>query len=278
MTGTDDGSPAEVPKWREVLLGTDPEFRRHARFWRWMPGSPRCHFCGAPFSGTGAPVARLVGRVRWAKNPNYCRRCFETLDEFRGGAEVDCSLLFADVRGSTSLAERMSPAAFHGLMQRFYSAAEVALFHHDAILDKFVGDEVMAIYIPALTGERHAARAVETGRELLQVTGHGDRDGAWLPIGIGVHSGVAFVGSVAPRPTTSFTALGDVVNVAARLASAAGPGELLVSDAAASAAQLAPTSAEVAEHRDLELKGKSDRVGVVVIHGRPGRTAARTGL
>lgn len=253
------------PGWRDVLLGTDPALRKYWRIMRRMPGGPRCHLCSAPFAGVGAPLARLMGSGRWHKNPNYCRRCFTLLDRERGGAEVECSLLFADVRGSTSMAERMSPADFHHLIQRFYAVAQDVLFRNDAILDKFVGDEVMAIYIPAMTGELHAARAVETGRELLRETGHGSSDGAWLPIGIGVHSGIAFVGSMAAPPATTFTALGDVVNVAARLAASAGPGELLVSDQAASAAQLRTTSPEITEHRDLELKGKSERVGALVI-------------
>jgi adenylate cyclase len=271
MQPVEDAPPAN-PGWRAVLLGTDPALRKFWRIMRRMPGSPRCHLCSAPFAGPGAPLARLMGSGRWQKNPNYCRRCFTILDKERGGAEVECSLLFADVRGSTAMAERMSPADFHRLIQRFYAVAENVLYRHEAILDKFVGDEVMAIYIPALAGELHALRAVETGRALLRATGHGSADGAWLPIGIGVHTGVAFVGSMASPPATTFTALGDVVNVAARLASAAGPGELLVSDPAAAAAHLDPKSAGV-EHRDLELKGKAERVGVLVI-GAGG--AART--
>ena len=248
-----------------MLLGTDPALRKYRRLMRRMPGGPRCHFCSAPFAGIGAPLARLMGSGRWHKNPNYCRRCFTILDRERGGAEVECSLLFADIRGPTSMAERMSPAEFHHLIQRFYAVAEEVLFRNEAILDKFVGDEVMAIYIPALTGDLHAARAVETGRQLLRATGHGSPDGAWLPVGIGINSGVAFVGSMAAPPATTFTALGDVVNVAARLTASAGPGELLVSDEAASAARLQATSPEIAEHRDLELKGKSEPVRALVI-------------
>ena len=78
----------------------------------------------------------------------------------RGGAEIDCSLLFADVRGSTTLAENMTATEFRRLLDRFYETAARVLFEHEAILDKFVGDEVVAIFVPALTGELHAARAV----------------------------------------------------------------------------------------------------------------------
>ena len=158
------------------------------------------------------------------------------LEQQHGGAEVECSLLFADIRGSTSLAEKMSPTEFRRLLDRFYDAAAKVLHEHDAILDKFVGDEAVAIFIPALSGELHAARAVAAGRALLRATGNGEPGGPWLPIGIGVHTGIAFVGAVGEGPSTTVTALGDIVNVAARLASAAGPGELLVTADAARAA------------------------------------------
>ena len=261
--------PSE-PKWRAVLLGTDPDFIRFSKIMRRMPGGPRCHFCGAPFGGIGSPLARLMGSRRWDKNPNYCTRCFSVLDQHRGGAEIPCSLLFADVRGSTSLAERTTPTDFRHLMQRFYATAAEVLFRHDAILDKFVGDEVMAIFLPALTGERHAQRALETGRDLLHATGHGEPGGPWIPIGIGVHTGVAFVGSLAEPPATTFTALGDVVNVAARLASAAAAGELLVTVDGAASAGLHRSTLDPLERRDLDLKGKAEPVEVLVLGSETG--------
>jgi adenylate cyclase len=270
VTQEQPASLAESPEWRSVLLGTDPKFNRYARLMRRMPGSPRCHFCGAPFTGIGSPLARLMGSRRWERNPNYCNRCFTILDQHRGGAEIPCSLLFADIRGSTALAERLSPSEFRGQVQRFYTTAAEVLFRHDAILDKFVGDEVMALFIPALAGELHPARALDTGRDLLHATGHGDPGGPWVPIGVGVATGVAFVGSVADPPATTFTALGDVVNVAARLASAAGAGELLVTLDAAEAAHLGAEQVAGLERRDLELKGKAAPVPVLVLDGRAG--------
>jgi len=218
--------------------------------------------CSAPFKGPGSVVARRMGRRPWAKNPHYCSMCFQMMEHQHGGAEIDCTLLFADVRGSTALAETMRPTEFRALLNRFYDAAAEVLHEHDAILDKFVGDEVVAIFIPALSGDRHAVRAVMAGQALLRATGHGGSDSPWLPIGIGIHSGIAYVGAVGEGPSTTMTALGDTVNVAARLASAAHAGELLVSDEAARTAEL---DVGGSEHRDLELKGKSGRVPVVVL-------------
>ncbi len=275
MTGVDPSldpepasrsTPASEPNaeevWRGILLGTDPRYRdSHALFSR-LPGSPRCYMCSAPFKGPGSIVARRMGRRPWAKNPHYCTACFSILETQHGGAEVDCSLLFADVRGSTTMAEGMSATAFRRLLDRFYDAAALVIHEHGAILDKFVGDEAIAIFIPALSGELHASRAIDAGRALLRATGHGEPGGPWLPIGIGVHTGIAFVGAVGEGPSTTVTALGDAVNIAARLASAAGPGELLVSEDAARSAQL---DGGQSERRDLELKGKSVRVPVVVL-------------
>jgi adenylate cyclase len=174
---------------------------------------------------------------------------------------VDCSLLFADVRGSTTLAEGMRPSEFRALMGRFYDEAFAALIDFNAIVDKFVGDEVIGIFIPAYSGQEHARHALDAALRLLQVTGHDRRDGPWIPIGIGVHSGVAFVGSVGQGPDTELTAMGDAVNVAARLASAAGAGEILVTAEAAAAAE----DMARRERRSLQLKGKSEPTDVVVV-------------
>ena len=219
--------------WRGILLGTDSRYRDNHALFRRLPGSPRCYMCSAPFKGAGAVVARRMGRHPWAKNPHYCSACFQVLEQQHGGAEVECTLFFADIRGSTSLAEKMSPTEFRRILDRFYDAAAKVLHEHEAILDKFVGDEAVAIFIPALSGDQHAARAVAAGRALLRATGNGTPGGPWVPIGIGVHTGIAFVGAVGEGPSATVTALGDIVNVAARLASAAGPGELLVTAEAA---------------------------------------------
>jgi adenylate cyclase len=156
----------------------------------------------------------------------------------------------------------MSPSAFRQLMARFYETAADVLVEHDAIVDKFVGDEVVAIFIPALAGDTHAARAIASGQALMAATGNTGRVPAWLPLGAGVHTGTAFVGSVSRGQAPELTALGDVVNVAARLASAAGAGEILCTSTAVNAAAL-PTKG--LERRRLTLRGKSEATDVVVV-------------
>lgn len=207
------------------------------------------------------PLLRYVGKGRWPGNPKYCAGCFRDIYRHRAGAEVEASLLFADIRGSTPLAETMPATAFRGLLDRFYATATDVLVEHEAIVDKFVGDEVIGIFIPALAGHDHARRAIDAGVALLRSTGN-DADAPELPIGIGVNSGVAYVGAVGTAEHVEFTALGTTVNVTARLASAAGQGELLVTDAAANAASLA---VEGLERRSLELRGTSQATLAYVV-------------
>jgi adenylate cyclase len=203
----------------------------------------------------------LFGRDRSRYNPRFCEQC--KVFEHPGGAEVIISMLFADVRGSTKLAEQMSTREFSRLINRFYSVASHVLIQTDALVDRLIGDQAVGLYIPGFAGSEHPRRAVEAARELLRLTGHHDLKGPWLPVGIGISTGLAFVGVVGGEQSTmDFTALGDNVNVAARLASNAGPGEIFISDVTCSAANL---DFENLERRQMELKGKSEAIGVRIL-------------
>jgi adenylate cyclase len=259
--GRESGERQDEDRDAAAQLNLGDRQKRLRRFWRSIPSPPRCKLCHRPFGGIGGPVMRLIGLGRWPGNPKYCRGCFRDLYRKRKGAEIECSLLFADVRDSTGLAERMRPAEFRRLMDRFYAAAFGVLVAHDAFVDKFVGDEVIGIFVPALTEALHAREAVEVGLELLEATGHGT-DEPWVPVGIGVNTGIAYVGAVGTEEHVEFTALGDEVHVTARLATAAGTGEMLVTDAAVRAAGLPDGSLE---HRTVALKGKSEPMTVAVL-------------
>ena len=248
--------------WREFLTKGSPMERQGRRVFSRIQSSPRCRLCAAPFQGVGAPVMRMMGKRRSDKNPTMCMSCFTFLSTHHGGAEIELTLLFADVRGSTTIAEGMSAATFRGVLDRFYDTAAEVVIANDGSIDKFVGDELVALFFPMLAGERHAARAIDAARALLRATGHANADGPWIPVGAGVHTGIAWVGAVGEGSHTQITAVGDTVNTTARLASAAGAGEVLVTVAAAEASQLADTGVE---HRQLELKGKSQPTEVLVV-------------
>jgi adenylate cyclase len=238
--------------WRDYLTRGDAMERRVRRVFRVLPHGPRCQLCAAPFAGPAAPIMRAFGKRPADKNPRVCQACFSFIAKHHGGAEIEASFLFADIRGSTALAEHSSPAEFHALLDRFYSTASAVVFDHDGAVDKFVGDEVVAMFFPFVSGPRHAAAAIDAAAALLRATGHEDPAGPWVPVGAGVHTGLAWVGAVGDDSHTEVTALGDAVNTTARLAGAAASGEVLVTAAAAQAAGLDP--ALVA--RSIALKGK----------------------
>jgi adenylate cyclase len=162
------------------------------------------------------------------------------------------------------MAEKMHVGEFSALMNRFYEVATEVLVDSHAFIDKLVGDEVVAIYLPVFTGENHALPAVTAARDLLRVTGHGEAQDPWVPVGVGVHSGSAYFGTVKGSEGTlsDLTALGDPVNVAARLAQRARKGEALVTDAAARSAGL---DTDRLKQRNLRLKGKTELVPVRVL-------------
>ena len=251
--------------WHEYLTSGSPNERRTRRIYKRIPSEPRCQICAAPFAGVGAPLMRMIGKRPSKQTPKMCDACYVFIAAHHGGAEIEVSLLFADVRGSTTLAEGMTPAQFRDLMSRFYSTATKVVFDHDGSVDKFSGDELVAMFYPLLTGEPHAARAVEAATELLKATGHEKAGGPWIPIGAGVHTGPAWVGSVGEGPRTELTVLGDNVNITARLATAAKAGEVLVTTEAATAAGLDATL----ERRRLELEGRQEPTEVVSLHVGP---------
>jgi adenylate cyclase len=188
----------------------------------------------------------------------------EFCKKYPGGTELEISMLFADIRNSTRIAEGMRAAEFSRLLNRFYKQATGALIKNDAYIDKFVGDEVIGLFFPLFAGKNHAAAAVRAAQEMLRVAKYNQPAGQALPMGIGVHTGIAYVGTVsgAEGSAEDVTALGDNVNVTARLSSQAGEGEALVSEAAYAAAGLDFAGVE---QRQLALKGKSEPVGVRVL-------------
>ena len=269
-TGKDDRATAQ---WRDLLTGVDPTLHKARRFWRHVPAAPRCKICASPSHGIGGMVARLLWHGPMRDNPLLCTACFGHFSQQAGGAELEISVVFADVRGSTGLAERISASEFRALIQAYYHSAAVAVDENGGIVDKFLGDGVMALFIPVIAGENHAARAIMAGRAILAAV---ERDGLGrrgLLVGAGVHTGEAFVGVVGSAEKTDFTALGDTVNIAARLGGAAGPGELLVSRTTWDQAGLGVPGAE----REVEVAGRVGTLQVVSSGAHLDAAAAQPG-
>ncbi|HEX2142292.1 MAG TPA: adenylate/guanylate cyclase domain-containing protein, partial [Candidatus Limnocylindria bacterium] len=149
--GGESGGERRSADEREAAasLSVGDRQKRLRRFWRSIPSPPRCKLCHRPFGAPGGPLMKLMGLGPWPGNPKYCRGCFRALYRHRAGAEIECTLLFADVRESTAMAEHMRPSDYRRLLDRFYATAFDILVRHDAFVDKFVGDEVIGIFVPA---------------------------------------------------------------------------------------------------------------------------------
>jgi adenylate cyclase len=230
---------------------------------RRLPKDPRCQACYYPFEGVGGFLVRNIAGIKPTKmNPHLCNICERFAREHQGGAEIELSMLFADVRGSTTIAENMSPSEYSKLINRFYKAGTKALYDSGALVEKLIGDEVAGLFVPGLAGQDHARKAVDAAKEILLATGHADENGPWIAVGAGVHTGIAYVGSISSEGITDITALGDSVNITARLASQAGPGEVIVSDDSRKSAGLPEAGLEA---RQLQLKGRAEPVSTWVV-------------
>ena len=251
----EDGEPLAPEDWlvawrlHEQGLG-----RTVAALLRSLPSSPRCAVCGAPFAGIGARLVAPLGYRPSRKNPTVCATCVEYSPP--GGIVQYTGVLFADLRGFTERFAGVDPNEVPIVLRRFYRCAEDVLFP-DAVIDKLIGDEVMALYLPDLkpgmSREEVPARMVEHARALLDRVGYGTASGPFVEVGIGLDAGEAFVGNIGQRALYDFTAVGDVVNTASRLQAHARGGEVVLSQRVA-AALPAPPGTRV----ELDLKGKPE--------------------
>lgn len=190
-------------------------------------------------------------------NPHLCNICERFADAHPGGAELEMSLLFADIRGSTPLAAAMDAYEFGQLINRFYQVTTNIIYEHGGLVEKLVGDEITAFFVPAFTDDNNYARAaIKAGQAILKATGHDSEDGPWVPVGVGIHTGEAYVGAVGEQGKNSDIAvLGDNVNIAARLTGQAEAGEIVISDTTKRKSGL---DLPGLEFRSMTLKGKEE--------------------
>ena len=254
-------SDAEIEvAWRKLLTEGHQSLKLMTAVFKRLPTEPRCKLCHNPFGGIGGKVVGLAGFTPSPKNPNLCRQCCDGLPP--GGAEVDIAVLFADVRGSTALGESMTSTDYAALLNRYYLAATRVLIKHDAIIDKLIGDEVMALFIPGICGRHYRRRAAEAAVDLLAELGYGAGAPAWLPVGVAVHAGTAFVGNVGPGDLVDFTALGDAVNTASRLQHEAQAGEVVFGESVY--VEVRDRFPELAR-QEMTLRGREEPVAARVL-------------
>ena len=233
--------------------------KRLYRFFRILPHDPRCMLCRAPFHGFGGMAVRvLYGRRPSNLNPHFCNVCEDFAKKFPGGAEVEMSMLFADVRGSTTLSEQMTVTEFRELINRFFVESSKIIAREYGLLEKLAGDAVAAFWGAGFAGQDYVAKTIRAAQEIQKVM-----EGQKIPVGIGVHSGVAYFGAMgSAEGLVNISAIGDEVNTAARLASKAAAGEIIVSEKTLAKAGI---NIDGLESRSLELKGISQPVTVRVM-------------
>lgn len=253
-TGKRRGEALSSDDWRAMWELNDSLSGRAVHWiWRTLPSSPRCGLCSAPFAGVGRFVVRPLGYRPSRKNPTLCATCVELSPP--GGMKMHTGVIFADLRGFTARSETADSEELSRLLRRFYGCAEAVLFP-EAIIDKVIGDQVMALYLPDIqrrvSREQVPALMVDHAYSLLRAVGYGSPDGPFVEVGIGLDVGEAFVGNIGERSVFDFTAVGDVVNTASRLQAEAAGGEIVLSQRIADGLP-SPIGIRV----QLDLKGKA---------------------
>jgi adenylate cyclase len=152
----------------------------------------------------------------------------------------------------------MSPTDFSRLINRFYIESTNAIIQEDGLVEKLAGDAVAAFWGAGIAGPDYVARTIRTAQNILRMMGQQK-----IPVGIGVHTGVAYFGAMGSADgLVNISAIGEEVNTAARLASKAAAGEIIISEKALEQAQFNGSGLET---RSLELKGISEPVPVRVM-------------
>jgi len=207
-----------------------------------------------PFGGVG----KLIGIKHSKKNPNFCSSCFEALPT--ASYETHTGVLFADIRGFTSWSETHSPGEAAETLTRFYAIATQALTS-DYSMVELVGDQVMALYLTFPGRDEHniPSTMLAAARRLVGAI-RDDNDA--LPVGVGLNFGSCEVGNKAKAGSKDFTAVGDVVNTAARLQASAQEYEIVLSEVV-----YAVVADQVPEAKQtlFDVKGKAEHVKAFVI-------------
>jgi class 3 adenylate cyclase len=218
-----------------------------------------------PIHGPAALPLRMVGLKASRMNPNLCTLCetmFQLLMKTKR-LQISATVLFADVRGYTGLSEALDSTEVAELLDDFYELCSAPIWDRDGIVIKLIGDAVFALYNFPVSRDDHARLAVQSAVEMqtrcLELnaarTARG-QDGNQFGVGIGIHTGTVTIGEIG-QYCKDFTAIGEVVNVAARLQSVARPGEVLMSETVhEQVADLVPEAIQ----RSYDLKGVSKPV------------------
>ncbi|MDP8922961.1 MAG: adenylate/guanylate cyclase domain-containing protein [Chloroflexota bacterium] len=212
-----------------------------------------------PFKLAGVRISRM--------NPNLCNLCETKFRSVKKAQQVivPATVLFADVRGYTSLSEEVEAGDVSSMLGEFYDRCSEAIWERDGIVNKLIGDAIIAIYNFPISRQDHVKQAALSGIDLQRrcqaMTRMGGRD---LPVGVGIHAGDVAIGEIG-RSLKDFTAIGEVVNLAARLQGASQPGEVLVTEQVYREVE---RDYPAAERRTCTLKGIAKPVTAYVLRAQ----------
>ena len=249
--------------WYQIFADGHPELIKQHRLHKKLPTEPRCKLCYAPFGGIGGWIMRLRGKGPNNRNPNFCNACDGFLSAFPGGAEVELSVLYVDIRNSTQFADSASAAAVSARINAFLNTVTEVITKADGFVLAFYGDCVVAVWPPGFSGPQHAQKCLQAARQLVRLQMH-DPEGKPIPVGVGAHTGKVFISTVAALQGSfrDVSIFGRNVNVTARLAAQAAPSEILASTELLRAAQFDTTALP---SKELQLKGIAEPVTAYAI-------------
>ncbi len=196
--------------------------------------------------------------------PQIAQRIAESSEIRLGGDKRPVAVLFSDIRGFTALAESMRPEDTASLLTEYFTEMVDCVFRHDGTLDKFMGDALMAHWGAPIGGDHDADNAVAAAIDMMKaldgLNAHWRTSGRpELHVGIGLNYGEAFAGNIGSERRLEFTVIGDTVNTAYRLCSAADAGEILITDDLRRALKTLPS---LTESPPMELKNKAQPVTI----------------
>ncbi len=232
-------------------------------------------------SGLGSGASVAVGNALLVRRLEDEGRARESLGRFlsplvvervmsndveldRGGAEAQVTVLFADIRGFTSLSEQTAPAKVVALLNEYFDLMVEIVFRHGGTLDKFIGDALMAVWGSPVHSPDDAKHAVAAALEMHETLAtlnamRKDRGEDPIAIGVGIASGACVAGAIGARRRLDFTVIGDCVNLASRLAGAAGPGRVISDETTFMRAGSPPTATRL---EPAKVKGKAQPVQI----------------
>ena len=183
-----------------------------------------------------------------------------------GGERREISILYTDVRGFTAMSEKLPPEEVVGLLNEHFNVLTKIAFKHKGTVDKFIGDAVMVVFGAPIRQKDHALRAVECGKEmqiaLASLNKRLEKKGKKLQIGVSINTGEAIIGNIGSDQFMDYTAIGDTVNTASRMQSAAGAGEVVISPSTLKAVK---DHVKIIKKEMIKVKGKEKPITVFKI-------------